>query len=115
MAISVGVAVVGLILLVFEVRPHRQRIARFDTDHDTWLLVRRSTESYLARRLTTAVPTSPIKARLKPKGRWRLKVTARAASSTRATLEAAAKSELARLHAPEARVQVKTTGRAKGS
>jgi hypothetical protein len=114
-AISIGVAIIGLILLLAEVRPRRRRLAPFGTDHDSWWLLRRSTEGYLDRRLETAVPTSPIKTRLNPKGRWRLKVTARAAVSTRPALEAAARTEMERLHAPKARVQVKTTGRGGGS
>jgi hypothetical protein len=114
-AISIGVAIVGLLLLVVELRPQRRRLARFDTDRDTWLLLRRSTEAYLDRRLATAVPTSPIRTRLNPRRRWRLKVTARAAAWTRPTLEAAAKTELERLHAPGARVQVNTTGKAGSS
>lgn len=57
-AISIGVAIVGLLLLVVGLRPERRRLARFDTDHDTWLLWRRSTEAYLGRRLATAMATS---------------------------------------------------------
>ena len=111
-AISIGVAVVGLVLLLAQLRPQRPRLARFETDHDTFVLLRRSTEAYLERRLAVAVPTSPINARLNPKGRWRLKVTARAARSTRPELMSAARVELERLHAPQAQVQVKTTGKA---
>jgi hypothetical protein len=110
-AISIGVAIVGFLLLVIEVRPRRNRVAHYQTDHGTWLLLRRSTEAHLSRRLETAVPTSPIKTRLSPRSlRWRLTVTARAARSTRPALEAAARAELDRLHAPSVRVQVRTTG-----
>ena len=114
-AISVGVALVGLILLLAELRPQRKRLAPFETDHDSWFLLRRSAEGYLDRRLEATVPTTPIKTRLNPKGRWRVKVSAKAASSTRPALEAAAKAELERLHAPAARVQVRTTGKAGGT
>jgi hypothetical protein len=114
-AISIGVALVGLILLVVQLRPQRPRLAPFKTDHDSWWLLRRSAESHLGRRLETAVPTSPIKIRLNPRLRWRLKVTAPAATSTRPTLESAAKAELERLRAPNARIQVKTTGKAGGT
>jgi hypothetical protein len=114
-AVSIGVALIGLILLVAELRPQRRRLAPFETDHDSWWLLRRSTESSLDRRLETVVPTSPIRTRLDTKGRWRLKVTARAAASTRPTLEAAARTELERLHAPKTKVQVKTTGKGGGS
>jgi hypothetical protein len=109
--ISVGVAVAGFLLLVAELRPQRPRVARFETDHDTWLLQRRSTESSLARRLGTTVPTTPIKTRLNAGDHWRLKVSAPAAASTRPALEAAARTELERLHAPETRIRVKTTGK----
>ncbi len=113
-AVSVGVGVLGLVLLALELRPQRKRVVRYQTDQGTWLLLRRSTEAHLARRLEQAMPTSPIKARLNPKAvRWRLKVTARAARSSRPDLEAAARAELERLHAPAVRVQVKTTGAAK--
>ncbi len=111
-AISIGVAIVGLVLLFVEVRPHPKRAAGFATDRDTWLLLRRSTEASLSRRLKASVPVSRIRARLSPRGRWRLKVSARAASSSRPTLEAAARAEMERLHAPKARVQVRTTGKA---
>ena len=114
-AISIGAAVVGFLLFVAEVRPHRRRLARFDTDHDSWWLQRRSTESYLARRLEKVVPTSPIKTRLNPRGAWRVTVTAKAAASTRPTLDGAARTELEHLHAPKARVRVRTTGAKGGS
>jgi hypothetical protein len=110
-AISIGVAIVGFVLLVVEVRPQRKRVARYRSDHGTWLLMRRSTEAHLSRRLETAVPTSPIKVRLSPRAlRWRVMVTARAARSTRPALEAAARAELDQLHAPSTKVQVRTTG-----
>jgi hypothetical protein len=114
-AVSIGVALVGLILLVAQLRPQRRRLAAFETDHDSWWLLRRSAESHLERCLEAVVPTSPIKTRLDPKRRWQLKVTARAATSTRPTLEAAARAELERLRAPDARVQIKTTGKAGGT
>jgi hypothetical protein len=111
-AISIAVAAVGFLLFVAEFRPQRKRVARYSTDHGTWLLLRRSTEAHLQRRLTVAVPTSPIKVRLKPRALlWRLNVRARAATSTAPVLQAAALSELERLHSPKAtRVRVKTTG-----
>jgi hypothetical protein len=113
--ISVAVGLVGLILLLSEVRPQRRRVARFATERGTWLLSRRSTEAHLSRRLEARVSVSPIKTRLNPRGGWRLKVHARAARSTRPTIEAAAMGELRRLHASGARVQVKTTGKAGAS
>jgi len=111
-AISSGVAVVGILLLVFEVRPERKRVVPYQTDTaGEWQLMRRSTETHLQRRLTAQVPTSPIKARLKPGRKWSLAVKARSAASTRSVLETAGKSELHALHAPEnSQVQVKTTG-----
>lgn len=110
-AISVGVGVLGLVLLVGEIRPQRERVAEFKTDHGTWLLARRSTEAHLSRRLAAAVSTSPIKTQLKPRSaRWRLKVSARAAASTHPTLEEVARSELDSLRAPPTRVRVKATG-----
>jgi hypothetical protein len=110
-AISIGVAIVGFLVVIIEVRPQPKRVAPYRSDHGTWLLLRRSTEAHLSRRLETAVATTPIKVRLSPRAlRWRLKVTARAARSTRPALEAAARAELDLLHAPSARVQVRTTG-----
>ncbi len=110
-AISIAVAVVGLILLLAEIRPQRKRVAKYSTDSGNWLLLRRSTENHLQRRLAAEVATSPIKVRLKPRAlRWRLKVKARAAGTTRPVLEAAARKELARLHAPDSsRIDVKAT------
>ena len=101
-AISVAVAAAGLVLVLVEVRPQRKRHAVFATDSgDNWLLLRRSTEGYLQRRLTAEVPVDAVKVRLTPRSvRWRLKVRARAASATRPALQSAARDELGRLHAP---------------
>lgn len=114
-AISIGVAVIGFILVLAELRPRRPRVAPFESDRDTWLLLRRSTEGYLNRRLERAVPTSPIRTRINPRGPWRVRVTARAAASTRPALDAAVKAELERLHAPRARVRIRTTGKGAGA
>jgi hypothetical protein len=116
-AVSIAVAAAGFVLVVAELRPQRKRHAPFSTDQGNWLLLRRSTEAYLQRRLATQVPVSPIKVRLNPRGlRWRVKVTARAASTTKPALVDATESELGRLHAPAAsKVEVITTGATKAS
>ncbi len=111
-AISIGVAAVGLILLAFELWPRRPRTAPFRTDNKgDWLLLRRSTEGHVARRVAAEVPI-PLTARLKPSlTRWKLKIRARAAASTRGELERSARTQLRRLHAPESsQVRVQTTG-----
>ena len=110
-AISVAVAVVGLVLLLAELRPQRKRHAEFATASGDWLLLRRSTEAHLQRRLTAQVPVDVVKVRLVPRSlRWRLKVRARPASSTRPVLESTARDELGRLHAPApSTVEVTTT------
>jgi hypothetical protein len=100
-AISIAVAVVGLILLLAELRPQRKRHAVFATDNGDWLLLRRSAEGHLQRRLAEQVPADGVKVRLTPRSRrWRLKVRAGAASDTKPALQRAARDELARLHAP---------------
>ncbi len=116
-AVSIAVAAAGFVLVVAEIRPQRKRHAPFSTDQGDWLLLRRSTETHLQRRLASQVPVSPIKVRLKPRAlRWRLKVTARAASTTKPALVDAAQVELGRLHAPSAsKVDVTTTGAKKMS
>jgi hypothetical protein len=117
-AVSIAVAAAGFVLVVAEVRPQRKRHAPFSTDDQgNWLLLRRSTEAHLQRRLAAQVPVSPIKVRLKPRAlRWQLKVTARAAPTTKPALVDAAQSELGRLHAPSAsKVDVTTTGATKAS
>jgi hypothetical protein len=114
-AISVAVGALGAALLAAEVLPQRRRVAPFRTDQaGEWLLLRRSAEAHLQRRIAAEVPTSPIKARLKPKGKgWTLTVRARAAASSRPVLEAAGQAELATLHAPPAsRVRVRLSGAA---
>ena len=74
-AISVAVAVVGLVLVVVELRPQRKRHAVFASESGEWLLLRRSTEGHLQRRLTAQVPVDVVKVRLVPRSlRWRLKV-----------------------------------------
>jgi hypothetical protein len=113
--ISALVAGFGLLLLLFELRPQRKRVITYQTDTaGEWLLLRRSTEGRLRRRLSEQVATGSIKARLKPRaGKWSLKVNARAAPSSRPVIETAARAELALLHAPEAsQVRVKTVGAA---
>ena len=111
-AISAAVAAAGLVLVLVEVRPQRKRLAVFATDSGDWLLLRRSTEGHLQRRLTARVPTDVVKVRLTPRSqRWRLKVRARAASTTRPVLQSAAREELGRLHAPaSSTVAVTTSG-----
>jgi hypothetical protein len=111
--ISIGVAAAGFLLFVMQVRPQPKRVVPYRTDSDAqWLLLRRSTEAHLQRRLSAHVPTSPIKARIKARSsRWSLIVHARAASTTRPILETAARSELASLHPPGTpRIRVRTTG-----
>jgi hypothetical protein len=112
-AISVAVGAIGLMLFLVEALPRRPRVAPFPTDNTgDWMLLRRSTETHLQRRLASQIPTSPIKARLNPTPRhWTLKITARAAASSRPDLEQAARAELIILRAPQqSRVQVDTTG-----
>lgn len=117
-AVSTGVTIIGLLLLVAQVRPQPKRVVPYQTSAGVdWVLLRRSTEAHLSRRLATQVPVSPIKTRLKPKvHKWVLTVTARAAQSTRPVLEEAAQSELAVLHAPSpSQVKVKTSGATKAA
>ena len=111
-AASTAVAAAGLALVAAEVRPQRKRHAPFSTDQGNWLLLRRSTEAHVQRRLATQVPVSPIRVRLKPRAlHWRLKVKARAASTSEPALRDAAQAELIRLHAPSAsKIDVTTTG-----
>ncbi len=112
-AISVGVGVVGLILFVAEIIPRRPRVVPLRTENvGELMLLRRSTEAHLARRLAAQVPVSPIKTRLNPKPwRWKLRVKARAAASSKPALEQAAQAEMTALRAPSAsRVRVDTTG-----
>lgn len=77
-AISVGVGTLGLVLFLAEVIPRRPRVVPFPTENvGEWILVRRSTEAHLARRLAAQVPTSPIRTRLNPKPRrWTLRIKA---------------------------------------
>ena len=110
--LSLAGAVLGLILLFLQLRPHPHRTIPYRTETaGSWQILRRSAESHLQRRLSAQVPVSPIKARLKPQARrWQLNVTAGAASSSAPALESAGQSELALLHAPGAsRVRVRTT------
>lgn len=112
-AVSGVVGGAGLLLALGELKPQRKRVADYQTDDGiTWLLLRRSAEAHLGRRLSKQVPVSPVRARLKPGSVWwKLTVTAKAATSTRAQLEDAAQAELDVLHAPERRrIKIRTTG-----
>jgi hypothetical protein len=105
-------AAVGLILLVVELRPWPQRLARSSIqERDTWLIQRRSAEQYLRRAVQREVPRSPLKADLTiGRRRWNLRLRARAAASTKPDLMAAGQHELERLGAPEgSKVKVRTT------
>jgi hypothetical protein len=111
--ISALVAASGLLLFLFELRPQRKRVVIYRTETaGEWLLLRRSTEGRLQRRLSQQVATRSIKARLKPRtGKWSLKVNTRTAPSSRPVIETAARAELALLHAPEgSEVRIKTVG-----
>jgi hypothetical protein len=113
--VMVGAAIaaaVGLILLVVELRPWPQRLARSSIqEQDTWLMQRNSAEQYLRRAVQRAVPRSPIKADLTiGRRRWNLRLRARAAASTKPEIVAAARQELEKLGAPEgSKVGVRTS------
>lgn len=112
-AVSAAVGAVGLLLALGELKPQRKRVAEYRTDAEiTVLLLRRSTEAHLGRRLSREVPVSPVRTRLNPgRDHWTLTVRAKAAASTRPDLERAAQAELDLLHAPERRrIKVHTTG-----
>jgi hypothetical protein len=114
--VSAAVAFVCLILLIAELRPRRKRFAPFSTDTGTWVLLRRSTEIHLQRRLSPAVESNPVKVRLTATDRrWRVKIVARSAVSTKAVLETTVAAELRRLHSPDGRVSIRTTGARKAS
>ena len=112
-AISVVVGVLGLLLFAFEVIPRRPRVVALANDsRGEWVLLRRSAEAHLQRRLAAEVPVSPIRARLRTGPlKWTLRIRARAAASTKPALQRCGQAELAALRAPEgSRVRVDTTG-----
>lgn len=118
-SVAVGAAIaalVGLALLLAELRPWRKRLVRLSQDGSrvVWLLHRRSTESLLRRRLQRQVPVSPITARLRVGAlRWKLSLRAQAARSTAPVLQGAGEEELRRLGAPaRSSVAVRTTQKA---
>lgn len=114
-SVLVGAAVaalVGLLLLVAELRPASRRLARFDTEgSDTWLYHRHAMEQHLRRALEQEIPTLPIKIDVSVSGhRWKLKIRARAAASTTPMLEQAGRHQLEVLGAPaNSTVTVRTT------
>lgn len=113
LAVSGAVGSAGLLLVSSELKPQRKRVVEYATDSRvTWLLLRRSTEARLGRRLSKHVPLSSVRARFKPRRRsWVVTVRAKAAASARPELEQAAREELQALHAPSgSRVKVHTTG-----
>lgn len=113
--VMVGAAIaaaVGLILLVVELRPWPQRLARSSIqERDTWLIQRRSAEQYLRRAVQREVPRSPLKADLTiGRRRWNLRLRARADVSTKPDFVAAGQQELEKLGAPKgSKVGVRTT------
>ena len=114
----VAAGAVGLVLAVAELRRQRPRSFRYDgAGPGEWQLLRRPTEAHIERRIVARVPASPVKVRLGagPMG-WSLRLRAKAAAATRATLETAAHTELDGLHAPRgSKVRVRTTGATRSS
>jgi hypothetical protein len=111
-------AAFGLLLLVAELRPWSTRlVATTLGDEDLWLLQRRSAEQYLQRTVQGDVPRSPIKADLHAnRRRWRLRLRAPAAGSTKSDLEAAGRRQLDKLGAPSgSKILVRTSGRSSES
>jgi hypothetical protein len=118
-SVLVGAAIaaaVGLIVLITELRPAPRRLARFHVDGDeTWYYQRHSVELHLRRSLAKEIPTLPIKTDLRvASARWKLRVRAHAASSTKSALQAAGNQQLQELRAPHgSTVTVRTTRAAK--
>jgi hypothetical protein len=105
-------AAVGLLLLVIELRPWPQRVARSSIqEKDTWLIQRQSAEKYLRRAVQHEVPRSPLKVDLAiTRRRWNLKLRVQAAPSTKPELLAAGQHQLEKLGAPKgSKVVVRTT------
>jgi hypothetical protein len=107
-------AAVGLVLLIAELRPAPKRLARFHVEEDqTWYYQRHAVEQHVRRSLKKEIPTLPIKTDLKVTSRrWKLKIRAHAASSTKPALQAAGNQQLQELRAPQGSTATVRTTRA---
>ncbi len=109
--------VVGLILLVAELRPWaatRLSIAVVDDRSEgRWWIVRRSVERHVGQRVATRRATKIPRVRLRQRrGRWDARLVAVTDPETRQEVEQVTRQELSRVGAPnDARVRVRIRGR----
>lgn len=76
--VSGGMAAVGLILFVAEVRPWpKRRLVMRTTGHGSWWLLRRPLERQLSRTIVSETPATAAKVRIKAsRRRWKARVKA---------------------------------------
>ncbi|MFJ8578039.1 hypothetical protein [Micromonospora sp. NPDC093277] len=99
-AVAAGVALLGLVVLVAELRRWRPTRLRL-TEDDGWHLQRRSVERRLARAARAVPSVRRARVRLRRRGdAWRPRVTATGDPAARADVEFALRWELDRLAAP---------------
>jgi hypothetical protein len=103
-AVAVALGSVGLVLLIAELwpwRPYRlpARPATAD-DRTQWWVVRRPAERRLAEAVERVPGVNTARVRLRGRRRWKVDVRAEARDDSRADIEEAVDTELARLAAP---------------
>jgi hypothetical protein len=118
LVVGAAAAVLGLLLLIVEVRPRPKRLAQMSVEgDDVWLLQRRTTERHLSRKMQGKLPSSPaVEAKLQVKpSHWRLVLRTKGNEETRVTLESLGQQDLEKLFAPpgsKATAKVTPEGRA---
>jgi hypothetical protein len=115
LAAASGLAVLGLLLLLFELRPWPPLIVFLDEDDTArWWLHRAAFERVISSAVSNETTSSGVRARLRGRRRWRLRVDATASPRVRPEIEHVVRSNLARLgHADDSslRVRIRRPGR----
>jgi hypothetical protein len=115
LAAASGLAVLGILLLLLELRPWPPLVVFLDEDDVArWWLDRAAFERVMRSAVSSETTSSGVRARLRGRRRWRLRVEATASPRVRPEIEHVVRSNLARLgHADDSyvRVRIRRRGR----
>jgi hypothetical protein len=101
--------VLGILLLLLELRPWPPLVVFLDEDDVArWWLHRAAFERVIRSAVSSETTSSGVRARLRGRRRWRLRVEATASPRVRPEIEHVVRSNLARLgHADDSNVRVR--------
>ncbi|MDQ6772229.1 MAG: hypothetical protein M3024_04455 [Candidatus Dormibacteraeota bacterium] len=111
LAAAAGLAVIGLVLLMLELKPRPPLVLLLDEDDiATWWLHRATFEQALGSSVVTETPATGARAWLRGRRRWRLKIDAYAPPEQRGAIVELVRSCLERLERADSTIQVRTRG-----